>query len=765
MLRPDASCRCLPVRAVLRWAALCLVAWFGTSVATFGQSPSPRVIRVGVYHNPPIIVFADDGTYDGLSMIVLDEAAREHGWKIEPVRGIWQETFARLENGEIDLIAGIGISEEREERFAFSKETVVSSWGVIYRNPGVAINSILDLDGKRVAVARGNIHNQSLFSLLASYQKQAEILEEDDFYIAMERVQEGKADAVLLSRIFSISNTEGYDVVATGVVLDPVEIRYAVPPGGDTSLLDAIDATLRRLKNDPDSIFQANMRRLLEVPRGKEGLPQWLLVGLGSTTALVLVTALLSLVLRRQVRLRTEQLERKGRQLEREVSERKQAQDQLNRLAFYDGLTGLPNRFLFRDRLSQALTTAGDNQMVGLLFLDIDRFKTVNDSHGHSTGDALLRAMGERLRRSVREADTVSRLGGDEFTIILADLEGPAEAAAVCERIVESCSVPFHLWQEQVYATGSIGIALYPRDARDADGLLRAADAAMYFVKQHGRASYHFYSPEMTTQATERLMLETELREALTQGNLTLHYQPICELGSGRPLALEALLRLQHPTRGWLSPENVIPVAEETGLILDIGDRVLQQACLQMRRWLKEGIAPDRLSVNVSSRQFTSERLLRSVDQAIGISGLPSSFLQVELTESLFVDGGPASVSLIEELRGRDIRICIDDFGTGYSSLGYLQRLPIDTLKIDRSFIEDIPGDARAQRITSAILALASGLDLETVAEGIETKEQLAFLQRQGCRLGQGFLLCRPLPAAEMGVWLRSQLELVQQAG
>lgn len=752
--------------AVQGWLRLA-VALFLLGLLTAGTAEAQRdrrTVRVGVYHNPPIVIFNPDGTYDGLSIRVLQETADEEGWELEWVPGIWEETFGRLLDGKVDLLVGIGYSAERAARFPYSKETIINTWGVVYRSPRAPITSILDLSGRTIAVARGAIHNEPLYDQMEEFGIEYEIVEVDDFYVALDMVEAGDADAVLLNRLFATLEANRYDVVATGIIFDPIDIRYAVPPDGDTSLLDAIDRTFLELRDDPDSSYNVAKEQWLSASR-PGSLAVWMQWAIGITAGLAALFLLGTLLLRREVRQRTEQLEKKSRQLEREVTERKQAQEQLNHLTFYDSLSGLPNRFLFRDRLIQALSKCKEGQMVGVLYLDVDRFKTINDSHGHSSGDILLRAIAERLRRSVREVDTVSRWGGDEFTILLTELTGPEEATAVADRIVDSCSSPFHVWGEQVYSTLSIGIALSPRDGQDADSLLRAADAAMYYVKQNGRATYHFYSPELTTQATERLMLETELREAMYEGDLTVHYQPICDLSTRRVLALEALLRLRHPTRGWLPPETVIPVAEETGLILEIGDRVLQQSCLQMRSWLDEGIAPHRMSVNVSSRQFTSDRLLRSVDAAVGISGMPPSYLQVELTESLFVDGGPASVSLIEQLRSRDIRICIDDFGTGYSSLGYLQRLPIDTLKIDRSFIEDVPQDARAQRITAAILALASGLNLEAVAEGIETHDQMAYLQRQGCRLGQGYLLSRPLPADEMGAWLRGQLEPSRKLG
>ena len=431
-----------------------------------------------------------------------------------------------------------------------------------------------------------------------------------------------------------------------------------------------------------------------------------------------------------------------------DITERKQAEEQIRNLAYHDALTGLPNRLLFQDRLSVAVAQAHRlGQRVAVFFMDVDRFKVINDSLGHSRGDRLLQGVGGRLLDCVREGDTVARLGGDEFTLILPGLQRPLDVATVAEKILESLRQPFDVDGRELYVTASIGISLYPDDGRDTETLLKYADTAMYRAKEQGRDSYQLYTAGMTETAVERLAAESSFRRAAAQKELTIYYQPLCEMASGRTYGVEALLRWENPDRGLVEPGEFIGLAESTGLIVPIGSWVLRTACMQVVEWHRLGHDNLALSVNLSARQFAQPDLVTQVKAALQESGLPANLLELEITETSAMHNADSTVETLRELKALGVRVAIDDFGIGHSSLGYLKRLPIDSLKIDQSFVRDITTDPDDAAIATAVIALAHTLKLTVVAEGVETTEQLAFLRDRRCDRMQGHLLSPPLPA------------------
>ncbi len=434
----------------------------------------------------------------------------------------------------------------------------------------------------------------------------------------------------------------------------------------------------------------------------------------------------------------------------------KRSEERLEYLAHHDPLTGLPNRLLFSARLEHAIAHASRNDTyLAVLFLDLDRFKTVNDVFGHPLGDKLLQDVGERLRACVRLDDTVSRLGGDEFVILLERIEDPENAGAVARKILSSLSAAFTVDGRDQYVSASIGISVYPRDGDDPAGLIRNADTAMYKVKEQGRQGYLYYTQDFTLRATELATLESDLHRALDRAELTVHYQPQVDLRSGALVGIEALLRWTHPDRGRISPVEFIPIAEESDLIVAIGQWVLEHACRQGRAWLDAGLSFGRISVNISGVQIRRGDLLAVVRAALEASGLPPERLELEVTEGFIMRQAERSVQRLEGLRQLGISLAIDDFGTGYSSLSYLKRLPIDRLKIDQSFIRDIPSDADDAAISRAIIALADSLGLAVIAEGVETPAQKAFLLDHGCREAQGYLFSRPLGSVALLDWAK----------
>lgn len=445
----------------------------------------------------------------------------------------------------------------------------------------------------------------------------------------------------------------------------------------------------------------------------------------------------------------------------RDITERKQSERRLKQLAHFDSLTDLPNRVQFIERLEQTMADADRNErLVGVVFLDLDRFKYINDSLGHGKGDILLREVAMRLNGAIRRGDTVARLSGDEFALVLADMGHVNDAIHVAQKILDVFQRPFLVAGHELFVTASMGITLYPFDDRGAEDLLRNADVAMYRAKESGKNNFQFYVAEMTARATERLSLETDLRSALERGELSLHYQPIADGKSGRIVGMEALLRWKHPVRGMISPAQFIPLAEETGFIIPIGEWVLRTACEQCRAWQKLGFPSLHVAVNLSARQFHQKDLPASVYQVLQETNLSPGSLGLEITEGLVMQQAEASINTLRELVAMDIRISIDDFGTGYSSLSYLKRFPINILKIDQSFVRDIPDDADDAAIASTIITMAHSLGLKVVAEGVETREQLNFMREHGCDAIQGYFFSKPLPADQFESFLKSGAHL-----
>ncbi|MDO8614754.1 MAG: EAL domain-containing protein [Dehalococcoidia bacterium] len=432
----------------------------------------------------------------------------------------------------------------------------------------------------------------------------------------------------------------------------------------------------------------------------------------------------------------------------RDITARKRAEETIRHMAYHDPLTGLPNRALFEDRLSVALAQARRaGQSLCLMSVDVDHFKLVNDTLGHAAGDAVLKAAGERLQGLVRQGDTVARIGGDEFILLLAGHVSAAAASRVATDIRNAFREPFPLGGQEVHATISIGISFYPQDGETADALIRNADAALYRAKDMGRSNYQLYAPSMNLGAAERLALDQELRDALEHEEFDIYYQPQLAIGTGQMVGAEALLRWRHPSRGVVSPDEFIPVAEETGLIVPLGKWVLRTAAAQVRAWLAAGLPPLRVAVNISMRQFQERDFVQTVAQALKDTGLDATHLELEITESTAMRDAAFTISVLRQLREMGIRISIDDFGTGHSSLRYLRDFPIHALKIDRSFIRDLTTDPNDAALVSEIIALAHRLGLEIVAEGVETQQQLNFLRDGGCDLFQGYLCARPMPA------------------
>ncbi len=454
----------------------------------------------------------------------------------------------------------------------------------------------------------------------------------------------------------------------------------------------------------------------------------------------------------------------------RDITERKQTEEKVELLAYHDPLTGLLNRHSFKEHLENAVESARrQGRYVGTLFLDLDRFKRINDTLGYNVGDLLLQGVAERILESVRKSDkaarqvnnisssSISRLGGDEFTILLPEIRQVQDTSKVAQRLLDSLARPFAIAGHEIFVSGSIGITVFPLDGEDADTLLKNADSAMYGAKEQGRNNFQFYSESMNAASLKKLALETSLRKALDRQEFMLYFQPQVEIDSGKTTGMEVLLRWRHPELGLVPPIDFIPLAEETGMIVPIGEWVLAAACIRNKALQEMGLEPRRVAVNISSLQFRRQSLLASVTRALNISGLDPAYLELELTESAIMKNWEESSRILQELKAMGLRVAIDDFGTGYSSLAYLKRFPLDVLKIDCSFIRDIPDDQDNAAIATAIIAMAHSLNLKVVAEGVETREQLAFLANLGCDEVQGYLFSQALPADQIEAYLRKE--------
>jgi diguanylate cyclase (GGDEF)-like protein len=441
----------------------------------------------------------------------------------------------------------------------------------------------------------------------------------------------------------------------------------------------------------------------------------------------------------------------------RDITSRKQAEARIHYMALHDALTGLPNRALLQDRLNQAITLANrNNTRVGVMMLDLDQFKHINDSLGHHIGDRLLEEVAERIKMCVRESDIVARLGGDEFVIALPTVNDNQDIEEVAQKLLSALLDPFQVEGNDLKVSGSIGVGQYPTDGDDAGALLRAADTAMYAAKAKGRGVHCFFTPELDVATQRRIMLVSDLHTACARGELTLNYQPQVGTSSGAITAVEALLRWNHPRHGSISPVEFIPLLEEMGLIVAVGKWVLKTACMQNAAWQKEGLPTVRMAVNVSAHQFYRGDLVRVVEEALCESQMDPKWLDLELTETLTLDGSETTINIMRDLKALGVGLSLDDFGTGWSSLSCLRRFPLDRIKIDRSFMRDLMSEAAAKAVVSSIIDLARNLGFACIAEGVETEEQLKYLEMKACPEIQGFLYSAALPAGACGALILS---------
>ena len=723
----------------------CLIGLLSAALAH--AAPARVPVRVGVFENAPIVTLPAGAPPAGIAIDVIRWVAERENWQVRYVPDSFDRLVERLERGEIDLMVGIAYSDERAARFQFTRQNLIGNWGMVYRHADSQINALPDLKGKRVALMRSSTHSQALLELATRFDAAFTPVYVDGYPEVLQAIADQRADAGAVNRVFAALHAQGPALVVTGIVFNPVFVHYAAPKHADPAVLNTLDRHLAALKADPESVYYQSLQNWLEAVPAQN--PHWLPWAAAGAAGLLLLVVALAGILRHQVRRQTGELQQRADQLQTEIEQREQAEAHLNQLAYFDGLTRLPNREGFRIALEDAMTVMqGTDKRLALMFIDIDRLKNINDGLGHGAGDLLLQQIAARLQSVLRVHDHLSRFGGDEFVVIVSDIGALTDAEAVAMRLLESLTTPIDIGATQIYSSCSIGIALYPDDADSIDSLLKHADTAMYQAKEQGGNRFLFYHAKQTERVVERLTLDTRLRQALERDELLLHYQPVVELASQRFVGVEALLRWDDPERGLVMPGAFISAAEDSGLIVQLGEWVLEAGCAELRAWQQRGLAENlTLAVNVSTRQFQDKRLVKSVEQALLRTGLAPECLELEITENVMLIMNDDVRATLDTLRAMGVRLSLDDFGTGYSSLSYLKQLPFHTLKIDQSFVSKIPGQPDDTQIITSILGLAKGLGLQVVAEGIETRAQYEFLREHGCEFGQGYLMSRPVPA------------------
>jgi diguanylate cyclase (GGDEF)-like protein/PAS domain S-box-containing protein len=840
-------------------AAIWLLLVMTTVLAGPARIAIARDVRLGVYHNPPKIFMQGENKPGGIFIDLMQRIAAQEGWQLQFVPCQWQQCLAALERGELDLLPDVAYSSERGELLDFHATPALFSWSLIYRRRDVTINSLFDLNGKRVALLRGSVQQAYFNELLRHSSIQVTFVPADDLAQAFRMAGSGEADAAIANKYFGDFAAHDNGLRDTPIVFQPVRLFYATGKGRNGDLLDAIDRRLVEWQADPHSFYFDTLRNWQQ--GGETRIPPGLWWAMGGAMLLLLCAFGAAAYLRREVAARTLALRRSEQSLriaaavfqsqeamfvigpdrkvievnqaytdmtgyvpdtlpertippftledsvldqrasmwetvqgsgrwqseiwtrkqggehfaawltvtavpapdgtishyvgtQTDITERKLVQDQAMRLAFYDPLTGLPNRRLLLDRIQHALAMNARHGRVGaLLFIDLDNFKDLNDTLGHEVGDQFLQQIAQRLSHGSREADTIARLGGDEFVILMEDMGASEEAATqqshvAARKVLAGVTQSYALSGGSHHTTCSIGIALFSGAGLSAQDLLRRGDLAMYQAKKAGRNTLCFFQPEMERALTLRTSLELDLREAVASQQLMLHYQPQVD-GENRMIGAEALLRWHHPQRGAVPPGLFIPVAESSGLILQIGAWVLREACLQLAEWSGDPVLSQlQISVNVSARQFRDATFAQQVTDLLGQTGIQPSRLKIELTETMMIEDIEDTIAKMRLLRDLGVCFALDDFGTGYSSLSYLKRLPLDQLKIDQSFVADILTDPNDAVIARSVVALGTALGLGVIAEGVETAEQRDFLAAIGCHRYQGYLFARPGPAS-----------------
>lgn len=848
------------------WTLLFVLTFVAALLSTAGAQAETKIVY-GLHQNKPLNFKDEDGAAKGLVIDVFKHVARQEGWRIEYKPCNWADCLSWLESGEIDVLSAIGHTQKRQALYDFTETPLITNWGLVMTQASTDIHSLLDLEGKTIALMKRAGHSKVLIELLDNFSVKYTALDVDSFKEVLQAVHDKRADAGVVNRLFSSQFAKDYDVLESPVIFNPIEIRYAFTKGKHGALISILDRHLKAQKASKDSLYYSSLAKWFgegETVQIAQWL-KWLAVGsLAAVGVLLLVTkvlrekvatktlesdALFKVIVKRgpvaffisdadtdellfanarakamfgidvgkaakqtrvadffediqdrlfiwsnlegsdplrdvEVRMKRQdgtafwcsisvaRMPFQGQstiatsiiditERKRIEAERAAYEEMLLKQANYDEITGLPNRLLFNDRLSQAIKHAERNRAkAGLLFIDLDKFKRVNDTLGHQVGDDLLKMAAMRLLECVRAEDTVARFGGDEFAVVISGVKEPADVRQVADKISASFHRSFMLNETEVFTTASIGICLYPDNGETVEQLMKNADAAMYRAKEQTPGRWCFYTQAINEELQTRLELETQLRKAVENEEFRLEYHPIVETGSGRIASAEALLRWDSPKFGLVQPNDFIGAAEETGLIVPLGKWVLETACRTAKSWEDHYDDPSdapAISINVSPRQLREPDFVDMLTDIFTRNAISPDRIDIEITENLLMENTDTALDVLKRLHALGIHISMDDFGTGYSSLSYLKRFPLSVLKIDQSFVSDLGSDRGDETLVRAIISMAHDLGLRVIAEGVEAKSHESFLKDKDCDYLQGFLFSEPVADTVFAAMLKEQ--------
>lgn len=818
-----------------------------------------RSLRVAMFPAPPIMMIDEDGTNSGFMVELLEEIAAQENWDIQWVRLKWHQVIPKTLNQQIDLIPFIAYSEERAEYLDYNEEGVLTGWGQVYVHQQENVPSnIIDLSGKTLGIIKGEVYGIKITKLCVLFEIQCDFIEVNSYEDAFELLEKRAVTGIVTSNLISYNFEDDFKLQKTPIVFEPRKVLFATAKNSHSDILATIDRYTRLWRFDKQSPYYQIKNKYLPDITEDTTVPSWLIYSLLIIIALLFLSALIVILLRRQVKAQTQDMEDQSDQIRQiinlvphmifatnangklilanrfaanffgikmsdiegacqtdlttqnpkasnlfedeqlllrkdahviqrevethsieeqkvtlkvskvpfvtrysripsivtvgvDITASKEYERQIQHMAQHDSLTELPNRLLLNDRIHQSLAlTQRYDQSGAILFIDLDYFKNINDSLGHVAGDNLLKKVAHRLQGLVRDGDTVARLGGDEFIVQLNQLSGDSlkaeeVACKIAEKINFTLAQEYDVNNHKLFSTASIGIVIFPRDANTEESIIQRADTAMYYAKSMGRNRYAMFKKAMEKAVVRKHILEKELRKALKESRLLLRFQPQITSIDHQFMGAEALLRWNHPAEGIISPSEFIPIAEENHLIIPIGEWVLKQACYQIKHWLdNHGVSPF-ITVNLSVVQIRNSDLVGYIGKLLKETRIPPHLLELEVTETVLLHEARISIDVLQELKKLGVKLSIDDFGTGYSSLNYLKKLPLDKLKIDRSFVKDIPGDPDSETIIRTVIGMSHDLGLEVIAEGVETEEQLNYLANERCTLFQGFYFDPPI--------------------
>ena len=695
-------------------------------------------------NHPPYEFLDDNGIYRGFNVDIMRAIAIEKGIDIKFMPMSWHEAMEALNNGDVDLIQGMSRTSGRENEYLFLTPTIKNSQVIFVRSDNKIVSNLEDLSGFKVAFQDKDVNEERLKEVAG-----LELLPKINQKEGMFALINGEAEAFVGNRetgLYNLQKNEKIDLVK--IVGEPMSVvKYGpVTNKNNAKVAELINEGLKEI-NDNGTYDKIYKKWFGEEYIEKKNIVKMYIKQIFFIALIILIIFIIMYFwnkqLSKEVNKRTTELQEANKKL---VSNR----NQIHNLAYYDPVTGLPNRLFFIEAFEEmAEEKKGENFKIAILYLDLDRFKDINDSLGHDIGDKVLNIVGIRLESILREGDILARFGGDEFLILMKDLNYKSEVIDFANEIIKHIQKPFSIYGVNHFLTCSIGISIYPEGGSDINTLIKNADMSMYKAKEKGRNTYCIYSKKLSEIEIDKILLLNQLREAKENNEFVLYYQPKIHVETENILGMEALIRWDNPTKGLLGPNNFIPLAEETDVILSIGEWVIEEACRQNKYWIEYYDKPIRVSVNISARQFQQRNFLNIVESALKCKNLDPKYLELEITESTAVINMDYTMYTLKKLKELGVYISIDDFGTGYSSLSYLKEMSVDELKIDRSFIKDINVDEKTESIVKSTINLAHELGLKVTAEGAETKEQVEFLKKYKCDHIQGYYYSKPVPPRE----------------